>query len=336
MLWNWVLLSGFTFGLAFSNAAQANYTWETDNFSASEQPPYSKNREQRSIKLFMWNVYKFSNFKNGMYCDSQNPESIRGTVGRICKALLDSDIAMFQEALIKSNNRKKLDNYLATKGFHIQSNPIPEASCNKSLGFIGNANRGNRSFDSISRIDCSTFTEHFAAGIVQRDRKGMSIATLTRSVANRSKSIINDYYDKVPGSKARYKGALLTWLELPEGEELLLINVHNTLFGSIAAYENLLSQIDEHVRNHSGPIIFGGDFNTTSEARFDLVMTYATGWGMIRLPFHSPFWFNRKQLDHLFVRGLRTRNGSEVQVLPNRGFDGSLSDHNAISVELIY
>ena len=84
------------------------------------------------------------------------------------------------------------------------------------------------------------------------------------------------------------KATIIATLELPDGGELMLINVHMLNFVSLRRLESYLDAIYAHVADHVGPMIVGGDFNTWNSARLRAVEQFAAKLGMVEaLAYHE-------------------------------------------------
>ncbi len=111
--------------------------------------------------------------------------------------------------------------------------------------------------------------------------------------------------------------------------KLMVINLHAVNFTfSAASLAAQLGDIASLIESHAGPVVYGGDFNTWSEARKEALNHSITGLNLQKVGFMED---NRKRvlgnaLDHLLIRGL--------QVLESQTYPVSSSDHNPISVTL--
>jgi endonuclease/exonuclease/phosphatase (EEP) superfamily protein YafD len=110
---------------------------------------------------------------------------------------------------------------------------------------------------------------------------------------------------------------------------LLVVNLHGVNFTlSADSLTAQLNDIASLIENHTGPVVYGGDFNTWSDARKEALNHSISGLKLQRVVFTDD---NRKRvlgnaLDHLLIRGL--------QVLESETHTVSSSDHNPISVTL--
>jgi endonuclease/exonuclease/phosphatase (EEP) superfamily protein YafD len=112
-------------------------------------------------------------------------------------------------------------------------------------------------------------------------------------------------------------------------ETLLVINLHmiNFTFGLQGMRQQLLQALGL-VEQHTGPVIFSGDFNTWRKARRDLVLDALAARNLEPVKYSDDY---RKQffdyaLDHTFVRGIRVVAATSHLV--------DSSDHNPMSVTL--
>ena len=126
------------------------------------------------------------------------------------------------------------------------------------------------------------------------------------------------------------KATSVTLYPLADSDDTLLtVNLHavNFSFG-VKAYQGQLDKAAELIRGHEGPVIFGGDLNTWSDRRQDVLDSLADELGIIPVPFspdHRTTQFGRP-LDHLFVRGLAWQSTKTKEV--------STSDHNPLLATL--
>ncbi|NOH98477.1 endonuclease/exonuclease/phosphatase family protein [Vibrio sp. 99-70-13A1] len=124
------------------------------------------------------------------------------------------------------------------------------------------------------------------------------------------------------------KSALWSLYQLSDGQELAVVNIHsvNFTFGTEDYFEQL-DVLTSQLLVHQGPIIFAGDFNSWSEARFTVLRAALKKVGLQEVTFEPD---NRTQfitglpLDHVFYSGL------EVQKTKAPVSDAS--DHNPLQV----
>ncbi len=112
-------------------------------------------------------------------------------------------------------------------------------------------------------------------------------------------------------------------------EWLLVINLHGVNFSlGNAPLERQLADSATLAREHLGPVIFSGDFNTWNDARMAVLERVMADLGMRPLAFPD----DRRSrifghaLDHIYVRGLRVLEAGATPV--------TSSDHNPVSATL--
>jgi len=110
---------------------------------------------------------------------------------------------------------------------------------------------------------------------------------------------------------------------------LAVVNVHAVNFTvGVDAFHAQFRMIGEALRDHEGPIILAGDFNTWRGRRLQVVEELAGSLGLRAVVFEVDQRVRRfgYALDHIYVRDLRTLETSTTVV--------DTSDHNPLSVTL--
>jgi endonuclease/exonuclease/phosphatase (EEP) superfamily protein YafD len=110
-----------------------------------------------------------------------------------------------------------------------------------------------------------------------------------------------------------------------------VVNVHAINFTlTTGAYREQMAAIGDVLATHRGPIVFGGDLNTWSEARMAIVQDLAARLDLteIRLPDDRRALFLGKPADHLYVR--------DLEVTAAQAFPVTSSDHNPVAATLRY
>ena len=126
------------------------------------------------------------------------------------------------------------------------------------------------------------------------------------------------------------KSASVAWFAL-EGttQTLAVVNVHAINFAlSLDVYREQFDGLVAALRNHDGPIIFAGDFNTWTDARLAVVLEAAAKLRVTAIPFAEDLrsLFLGHQLDHMLVRGLDVVQAAAIAV--------KSSDHNPVTATL--
>lgn len=102
-------------------------------------------------------------------------------------------------------------------------------------------------------------------------------------------------------------------LPLPNGQALLLVNVHLINFEMYpTAYEEQLRTLMQLVAQHQGPLVLSGDFNSWSGYRMAIIRKLITEFGLVEVSFAQDhrLRFLGNPLDHVFVRGLNVLNAT--------------------------
>ena len=126
------------------------------------------------------------------------------------------------------------------------------------------------------------------------------------------------------------KSATVTWFALNgTTQTLAVVNVHAVNFAlSLDVYRKQFDALVAALRNHGGPIIFAGDFNTWTDARLAVVLEAAAKLRVTAIPFAEDLrsLFLGHQLDHMLVRGLDVVQAAAIAV--------KSSDHNPVTATL--
>ena len=126
------------------------------------------------------------------------------------------------------------------------------------------------------------------------------------------------------------KSAVISWLPLAGSvQTVAVINIHAINFDlALAGYRAQLTALANVLSQHSGPIIFAGDFNTWSDAREATVAEVLSPLGLneVKLPSDERSVFFGRHLDHIYVRGLHYAEARAIAVRS--------SDHNPVTVTL--
>ena len=110
-------------------------------------------------------------------------------------------------------------------------------------------------------------------------------------------------------------------------KKLLVANLHGINFTlGVGVYGEQIDNLVNIVKQHSGPVIVAGDFNTWSEQRMDIVNNMATQLSMqtVNHKIHNRVRVFGYALDHVFYRGLEVTSENILKV--------TSSDHNPVRV----
>lgn len=112
-------------------------------------------------------------------------------------------------------------------------------------------------------------------------------------------------------------------------DSLLVINIHSINFVSLKTFISQFSKFNTILKDHKGPAIFAGDFNTWSKERFNFLDRFMSSHDLKAIEFDQDdrMTFFGNPLDYIFIKGL---NYSDAKVLS----DFTSSDHKPLAVKL--
>lgn len=159
------------------------------------------------------------------------------------------------------------------------------------------------------------------------DSNGIYAGVLTASRSNPDGFSYLKSPDTEPFSSV-HKMTLVNIYNIPESDETLLVmNIHGINFVPQAAFENQINVVAKTIKNHVGPIIFAGDFNTYTDGRLQFLLKTMKGLGLKHAEVKGNEYNGLFVLDHLFYRGFRIKT---TKVLHNV----KTSDHKPLYFEL--
>ncbi|MDY6991806.1 MAG: endonuclease/exonuclease/phosphatase family protein, partial [Pseudomonadota bacterium] len=134
------------------------------------------------------------------------------------------------------------------------------------------------------------------------------VLTASHAEALTAQSLITRNFE--PAAKTP-KTSLITEYALAQSEQTLWVtNVHAINFVSIDKFTAQLQQLEQKLRQHSGPLIMAGDFNTWNQTRLSLLTQMAKRLQLQLLCFtpqdqaHIRHFLLSPPLDHIFYRGV--------------------------------
>ncbi|WP_392565674.1 endonuclease/exonuclease/phosphatase family protein [Utexia brackfieldae] len=128
------------------------------------------------------------------------------------------------------------------------------------------------------------------------------------------------------------KSALITLYPLANTMQTLMVaNIHavNFSFG-LKVFQQQLDDLLLHIRDHQGPVILAGDFNTWSRQRLSLLHYLTTEIQLLPVNFDTDLrkTFMGRPLDFVFYRGLSLTDSRIISTIA--------SDHNPLLVSFQY
>ncbi len=112
-------------------------------------------------------------------------------------------------------------------------------------------------------------------------------------------------------------------------EKLLLLNTHALNFDLGSKFQKHLEDLVPLIKNHDGPVIWAGDFNTWSDHRLKIFEKVMNDLGLTAVTFsddlRATFMWNHV-VDHIYFKGLKTVKAQVLSEIKS-------SDHKPVSVE---
>lgn len=115
-----------------------------------------------------------------------------------------------------------------------------------------------------------------------------------------------------------------------KADELLVISVHGINFQTTTAFKRHMDRAFDVIKDHVGPILFGGDFNTWNNSRTNYLYRLCKKYNLHMVKFkngHHRLKFNGYFLDHTFVRGIEIKEALVIG-------DSKGSDHKPLLIEM--
>lgn len=119
------------------------------------------------------------------------------------------------------------------------------------------------------------------------------------------------------------KQTLVSYFDLEHSQNLLVLNTHGINFVSNKKWRRQLKALRPLIASHSGPIIWGGDFNTWNGSREKFLMEFTRSLGLTPAPIDPPI--NGIQLDYIFTRDCAITHSESLTEI-------SSSDHAPLAV----
>jgi endonuclease/exonuclease/phosphatase (EEP) superfamily protein YafD len=185
------------------------------------------------------------------------------------------------------------------------------------------------------RISALTeITWHFAPNFLDTYHNTYSgVLTATNLRCLTSRALLSQHAEPIASTP---KVALLNQFVLAEhSDTLLTVNAHLINFVELAQFRAQLDRLAAQMAQHSGPIIFAGDFNTWNRSRWSELLQMTERLGLIATRFPQPHEQHIKRflwsppLDYIFYRGFQAQP-LQAQVFGQM----TSSDHKPLLVEL--
>lgn len=153
------------------------------------------------------------------------------------------------------------------------------------------------------------------------------VATVSKVASNSQKNLRTIAREDF--SIKTYKTSLISKYPIADyPHDLLFVNVHLLNSVDVNIYAKEINRVGHQIKNHTGPVVVAGDFNSWSE-REAAVNKWAKKWGLNEVRF-SPDNRTRfgksKPIDRIFYKGLEVIDSWSAKV--------KTSDHNPLGVKL--
>lgn len=166
---------------------------------------------------------------------------------------------------------------------------------------------GSPSFVKMLQIAKSGFHWTLAHAFIRLNGYPTGVATGSNAFPLWSEILLSPVLEPISNTP---KSIVITKYHLEGAQQpLLVINVHGINFVSTSSYQQHVDQIVDAARNHQGPLIIGGDFNTWNSSRMEYLLQQTAQLGLSRAPVELSSYL---QLDHIFTRGLQVLSAAEL------------------------
>ena len=180
------------------------------------------------------------------------------------------------------------------------------------------------SFRDNNHFELADFSYDAAANLEFR-REFYGVLTASKMESSYAKAYLSEGRESVLGP---HKSLLLSNYLFEDGSSLLILNVHAINFRENQRYTKELERFLDLLKEHKGPMILAGDFNSWNKQRMDKLQKVAQRLSLTAVPFEKTGKvksFMGKELDFVFYRELELL---EAEVMDEH----KLSDHNPLFV----
>ena len=136
------------------------------------------------------------------------------------------------------------------------------------------------------------------------DRTG--VATISKYVSYEQEFLRSRHREPIVRSP---KMSLITKYQLENGEELLVANIHAINFVTANKLSDQIQQVADVIKDHQGPAIFAGDFNTWSKKKQRYMRQILSEIGLTEVKYNegndSRMRIFGRVIDYLWYKNLR-------------------------------
>ena len=162
-----------------------------------------------------------------------------------------------------------------------------------------------------------------AAANLEFGGKFYGVLTASMTESRNSQAFLSKGKESLVGP---HKSLLLSQFAFKDGTTLLVLNIHAINFRENQRYSVEVDKFLDYVKDHQGPMIIAGDFNSWNKKRMKKLLEMQKLLSLHAIPFKEKSKiksFMGYPLDYIFYRGLELLDSAVV--------DGKqLSDHNPL------
>ena len=180
------------------------------------------------------------------------------------------------------------------------------------------------SFRDNHHFDIPHFSYDAAANLEFRG-EFYGVLTASRIESTRAKAYLSEGRESMFGP---HKSLLLSEYSFDNGSTLLVLNVHAINFRENQRYSKELERFLDLLKEHKGPMILAGDFNSWNNKRMNKLQKIAEKLSLTAVIFKETGKvksFMGKELDFVFYRGVELVDAVVMD-------EHKLSDHNPLFV----
>ncbi|RLA69964.1 MAG: endonuclease/exonuclease/phosphatase family protein [Epsilonproteobacteria bacterium] len=179
-------------------------------------------------------------------------------------------------------------------------------------------------FQDDHHFELPHFSYDGAANLEFR-KKFYGVLTASRVESHDAKAYLSEGRESLLGP---HKSLLQSYYSFEDGSSLLILNVHAINFRENQRYSKELERFLHLLKEHKGPMILAGDFNSWNQKRMDKLLKITQELSLRSVTFEKTGKvksFMGKELDFVFYRELEL---VEAEVID----DHKLSDHHPLFV----
>jgi endonuclease/exonuclease/phosphatase (EEP) superfamily protein YafD len=162
-----------------------------------------------------------------------------------------------------------------------------------------------------------------AAANLEFGGKFYGVLTASMTESRRSQAFLSQGRESLIGP---YKSLLLSQFAFKDGTTLLVLNIHAINFRENQGYDIEVDEFLEYVKDHHGPMIIAGDFNSWNKKRLKKLREMQKKLSLKAISFSEKNKiksFMGYPLDYIFYRGLELLDSAVID-------SKQLSDHNPL------